>query len=101
MFWAKLHTNNKSTILAVCDSDIIDNVYSDQHGTLDLRTCAYFYKGSRLSSKAELEVLLRTGASSINLTGEKTIEVAINIGIVKKENVKIVGGIPHAQVYYI
>ncbi len=89
----KVHHKGDSTVVAVCDSDLIGKVFEE--GDLQLDLTNDFYKGDILE-KAEVGDLLRN-ANSINLVGEEAIKLGIKEGLIEKEHIKKVDGIPHAQ----
>ncbi len=56
-----------------------------------------FYDGA-FASEEELVVNLRA-ATCANLVGKRTIKVAVSAGIINKDGVIRIGGVPHAQLY--
>ncbi len=56
-----------------------------------------FYDGT-FASEEELVVNLRA-ATCANLVGKRTIKVAVSAGIINKDGIIRIGGVPHAQLY--
>lgn len=91
---AKLHKSREGrTILAVCDSDIFGKKFEENDLQLDL--CSGFYKGEKMDEKRITELF--KVVSIVNLVGEKSVSLGIKSGVIEKENVKKISGIPYAQ----
>ncbi|UCD93338.1 MAG: DUF424 family protein [Methanobacteriota archaeon] len=58
-----------------------------------------FYDG--FFATEELLVSNLEVATTANLVGKKTIQIAIKAGYIDKEGVIKIGGVPHAQMYRI
>ena len=59
-----------------------------------------FYKGEELSEEETLKIMrdsLREDAT-FNIVGEKATELALEAGVIKKEGIKEIAGIPFALV---
>jgi len=91
----KIHkTFDGRGVLAVCDSDLLGKKFEEKDLQIDLTS--NFYKGEE---KKEEEILeLFKIASIINLVGKKSVELGIKAGIIDKEKVIKIKGVPHAQV---
>ena len=90
----KIHKKDEKTIMAVCDSDLIGRIFEDNELQLDLSSD--FYKGEQKNEK-EVGDLIRN-SDSVNLVGEKSIQIGLNEGIIEKKDVKFIQKIPYAQV---
>lgn len=86
-------TRDKKLILAVCDSDLKGKKFENDKMQLDLSSD--FYNGEEMGDEKTIELLKR--AAMINLVGKKSVELGIKTGIIEKENIIEVKGIPHAQ----
>lgn len=89
----KIHKRNEKTIVAVCDSDLIDHVFEEGDAILDL--ASDFYKGDSVTEQ-EAGDLVRN-ADIVNLVGKKAIAIGISEGIIDESSVKSVNGVPYAQ----
>jgi len=86
-------------IVAACDRQLIGRRLCEGKVVLDLEKHAHFYSGEECT-RGELEAAFR-GAASINLVGEKSVACAIGAGIVQRESVLFIEGVPHLQIYRI
>jgi len=90
----KKHLTKDRIVLAVCDEELIGKKFSEGDITLDISE--RFYKGEKKSEK-DLERLLKN-SENINLVGKKTIKFAKKLGILNKDSIITIKGIPHAQI---
>ena len=93
MIVKKHKTRDGRLIIAVCDSNLIGKKLIDNKKQLDISSD--FYKGDEMSGN-DIKKFLKF-AYIINLVGENSVEFGIKEGIIKKENVSKVGGVPHAE----
>lgn len=92
---AKKHEIEYRTILGVCDKEHIGKTFEE--GNICFTASPKFYAGEEITPE-DLEKLLDE-AESINLFGNKCVEIAIKKGIVSEKSVILIKGIKHAQVY--
>jgi len=81
------------TIVAVCDSDIMGKKICE--GKLVLDVSSDFYGGQQVSCEAATDMLRK--ATIANLVGEHAVRCGIEAGVVHKDAVIRIGGVPHAQ----
>lgn len=94
MVYVKIHNSGGSSVLCVCDEDLIGKTLSE--GNLVIMVTAKFYQGN---TKSEEEViLLMKSASNINILGKDSIAIALKAGVIIEDNIRMIGGVPHAQV---
>jgi len=98
-FFMKIHESEKSRVLALCDKGLLGKEYSEGALHLDLKNYAYFYKG-RLVGEEEARAEMKI-ATSMNLAGKKSVALAGSLGLVGRDCVRTIGGVPHVQVYKI
>lgn len=91
--YIKIHKNYDRSIIAVCDKELVGKKISE--GKLCLDITERFYKGKE-KSEEEIEEILE-GASNINFVGEKSVALGMKLGLIKKEKVVTIKGVPHAQ----
>ncbi len=94
MMYFKKHLTKDRIVLAVCDEELIGKKFSDGEIILDISE--RFYKGEK-SSEKDIEELLKN-SENVNLVGEKTIKLASKLGILNKDSIITIKGIPHAQI---
>jgi hypothetical protein len=93
MFFVKIHKKLGREVLAICDENILGKTLDD--GKIHFEIKSDFYQGEKMSEK-QVKVLLKD-SPNYNLIGKEIVRVAIEIGVVEKENVIKIKGIPHAQ----
>jgi len=93
MICIKIHTKGTERLLAACDADIVGKTFSS--GKLRIEVAGSFYK----EDVVEDEVLLNwlRLATIANLVGERTVGIAVDNGFVDKDNIIMIGCVPHAQ----
>jgi hypothetical protein len=89
----KTYQQGRNTLIAVCDSDILGEKFKEGH--LCIEVSQEFF-GDGLATCFEVETALK-GATMANFVGCKTVEHAIRLGYVERENVLSIDGILYAQ----
>jgi|TARA_B100000809_G_C14936571_1_gene458836 hypothetical protein len=77
-------------MLNMCDPELLDKTLSD--GKLVMKITKNYYH-NELVDKKEAEELLKK-ANNINLVGNESIAISLNLGIGTKQGVKIIDGVP-------
>jgi uncharacterized protein len=95
--YAKIHKSGDRNIIAICDESLIGKKFSE--GNLILDITERFYKGEVLTGDQTLELM--KDALNLNIVGEKSIALALKNGIIEKDSVIKINGVPHAQVYQL
>jgi len=89
----KVHKKNEKTVVAVCDTDLLGKKFVK--GNLQLDLTSDFYKGTEMDEK-EAGDLVRN-ADIVNLVGRNSIKLGMQEGIIEKDRILEVNGIPHAE----
>lgn len=97
MILAKVHVANGKKLVAVCDSELLGKKFEENGLQIDL--AGSFYKGEEADG-GKLRLLLK-GAYVADFVGDKSVDFGIKEGIVKKENVIMVSGVPRAQCFAV
>jgi len=97
--YMKLHGREKSSILALCDKELIGKVLKEGEIVLDLKDYSSFYKGVEVGEAEAMDAM--KSATSLNLVGRKSVAVAVKLGLVGKEGVRKIKGVPHVQIYRV
>jgi hypothetical protein len=79
--------------VAACDKDILGKDYSE--GGIRLSASHGFYGGEEISVE-ELEAVL-SKATIANLTGNKVVGKAVELGFIDEDNILEVAVVKHAQ----
>lgn len=86
-------------IVAICDSELLGKNFEEEGFQLDVKES--FYKSDKKFSEEEVLKIIKDMAiedATFNIVGEKSIGLAINAGIIHKEGIKKIKGIPFAMV---
>lgn len=86
-------------IVAACDRELIGRVLEEGGAVLDLEKHSSFYVGE-IADEGEVGAALGE-FDSANLVGGKAVGVAVDMGIVQKNGVKYIKGVPHLQIYKV
>jgi len=89
----KIYRLKGEVLVAVCDDEIVGMRFRD--GELRLEIKEDFY-GENVFDEDEVKKALRQ-ATIANISGEKSVRLAISIGIVDERRVLRIAGCPHAQ----
>ena len=94
MFVYKVHTHGSDRLLAIADSALIGNTFSQ--GDLEITISNNFYGSEKCSAEKALQ--LSRSATIINAMGNDIVALLAENNIVDKKNVLIIDKIMHAQV---
>jgi uncharacterized protein len=83
-----------STVIAVCDRELLDRKL--RHGDLELHVSEFFY-GNTPADEGDVVRAIQEG-DNINLIGEKAVGIAVGLGLVERSGCLIIEDIPHAQI---
>jgi hypothetical protein len=85
-------------VIAICDEDLLGKKFEDGKRVLDVRE--NFFKGEKIEESKLLELMQEFVKSdaTFNIIGEKSVSIAIKAGIITKDGIKRIKGIPYALV---
>ncbi len=90
----KVHkTQDGRRIVAICDNELIGKKFEE--GNLQLDLSSSFYRCEEMSEEDIIRLI--KGSYIVNIVGEKSIKLAIRLGIVDKRDIIKIKNIPHAQ----
>ena len=95
MFSARLINHKDTSMLNICDADLLGRTLN--RGNLTLKISEKYY-GEKVVEKEEAESLLKE-SSSINMVGKEIISLSTDIGVGSREGVKEIDGIPFLIVF--
>ena len=95
MFSARLINHKYTSMLNICDADLLGRTLN--RGNLTLKISEKYY-GEKVVEKEEAESLLKK-SDSINMVGKKIISLSTDIGVGSQEGVKEIDGIPFLIVF--
>ncbi len=84
-------------LVAVCDTDVLGETF--ENGDVSITVTEEFYGGEEANQEAVVNSLTR--ASIANIVGTEAVEVAVEAGIIDRQNVLEIGSTQHAQLVRI
>ena len=81
-------------LVAACDEDLLGKVIEEREKGLRVYVSPDFYKGELKTPEEVVDVLMK--ADMANLVGEEVVHLAIASGLIHKEAVLNIRGIPLA-----
>ena len=95
--YIKIHKSYRN-VVAICDADIVGKYFEEGKCQLDLRE--NFYKEKKVSKEQAIKTLQEQSNedSTFNIVGEKSVDAAIEAGIISKESISTINKIPFALV---
>jgi hypothetical protein len=91
--YLKSYNVNKETLIAVCDSELVGHTFCE--GELSLFVNQDFFKGQPANENEVKKAL--EDATIANLVGERSVACGIDCGVIDKNCVITINGVPHAQ----
>lgn len=95
--YIKVHESYRK-VVAFCDSEIVGKKFEEGKRQLDVTE--NFYKGDEVGHEEAIELLkdYALDDSTFNIVGHEAVKTAIEAGLINKNSVGKVGGIPFALV---
>ena len=94
-FAVKLQNYQQNKMLNICDAELLGKNIVEGELTMNI---SENYYGEKFVEKEEAEDLLKT-SSIINMVGENTVSLSINLGIGNENGIKTVSGFPFLIVF--
>ena len=95
MFSARLINHKDTSMLNICDTELLGRTLNK--GSFTLKISEKYY-AQKVVEKEEAKDLLRR-SNNINMVGKEIISLSVNIGIGSQEGVKEIDGIPFLLVF--
>lgn len=93
MIAIKTYTQGKDVLVAACDTDLLDKTFEEKE--ICLTITKEFYDDLRGDEELLKKYLAR--ATIANLVGPRVINCTLKLGLIAKENILKIDGVPHAQ----
>ena len=94
----KIHRSpDAGDVVAVCDRELINTTI--HHEKMTIIVSESFY-GNIPATEAEVREALKK-AGNANLIGERTISLAVEMGLLTRAGCIMIGSVPHAQIYQL
>ena len=92
----KIHQSPElGDVVAVCDYELLNTTLA--HGKLNVTVSEGFYGTTRVEEAVVAEALQK--GDNINLMGERSVGVAVKLGLISRSDCIMIGSVPHAQIY--
>lgn len=101
MIYIKFHEADDGVILAMCDSVLINRVLEEGDVYIDIKGYSEFYMGDLVEPGQARAMIDRGLIKAANVIGNEAVDVAIDGGIIKQENVSKVNGVRYAHAYRV
>ena len=95
MFSARLIKHKDSSMLNICDKDLLGKTLNRDNFSLKI---SEQYYAEKIVEKEEARDLLKK-SDNINMVGKDIIDLSVNLGIGSEEGVKVIDGIPFLIVF--
>jgi len=95
MFSARLVNHNDTSMLNICDAELLGRTFSK--GDFTLKITDNYYK-EKIVEKEEAKDLLRS-SNSINMVGKEIVSLSVDMGIGSENGIKEIDGIPFLIVF--
>ena len=85
-------------VVAICDSELLGKYFEEDKFQLDIKES--FFKGEEKTEQEVIEIIknMQMEDATFNIVGEKSINAAIKSGLIFKDSIKTIQGIPFALV---
>ena len=92
----KIHETSRE-VVALADKSLVGKKFED--GKLQLDVNEHFFKGSEISEEKAIKLLKEKleDDACFNFVGENSVQAGIKAGIINRENIIKIQGIPHAM----
>ena len=93
----KIHKSYRD-VIAICDSELIGKKFEEDIFQLDVKE--NFYKGEEINEEKAIKIFQRMSKEDVtfNIVGNESVNAAIKAGIIEREEIKKIKGIPFALV---
>ena len=95
MFSARLIKHQDSSMLNICDSDLLGKTLKRDNFSLKI---SQEYYAEKVVEKEEAKELLKK-SDNINMVGKDIIDLSVNMGIGSQEGIKVIDGVPFLIVF--
>ena len=95
MFSARLINHSNTSMLNICDADLVGKTINRDNFSLKI---SEEYYADKVVEKEEAMDLLKK-SDNINMVGKEIISLSVNIGIGSQKGVKVIDGIPFLIVF--
>jgi len=92
----KIHRSpGTGDVVAVCDRELLNTTITN--GDLKVTVSECFYGTTCVDEAAVTEALCK--GDNLNLLGERSVGVAVKLGLILRADCIMIGSVPHVQIY--
>lgn len=93
----KIHKSYRD-VVAICDKELLGKYFEEGKFQLDIKKS--FFSGEEFSKEKAIELIKNFSRedATFNIVGKKSVDCAIQAGIISKESIKKIQEIPFALV---
>ena len=93
----KVHKSYRD-VVAICDKELLGKYFEEDRFQLDIKES--FFSGDKKTPEEMIKLIKYYSVedATFNIIGKKSVNAAIQAGIITKEGIKEIGGIPFALV---
>ena len=84
-------------MVAVCDRELLNTIITHEKFCINVHDSFY---GTTPAGEEEVRAALEK-AGNINMIGERSVNVAISMGLITRSDCIVIGKIPHVQIYQV
>lgn len=95
LFSVKVTDYQQTIMLNICDADLLGKKVTQDDLTMHISESYY---GGKFVEQDQAETLLKNSAI-INMTGKRTVDLSLKLGIGSKDAVKLISNIPFLIVF--
>ncbi len=102
MFLLTVRYAQEGSIVAVCDKEIVGQVFEENDKVLDLRGDFFYQEGITIETNDFDKIASEVkNAFTSNIVGNRIVSKFVQAGIIKASNVKKIGGVKYAMTFRI
>ena len=93
----KIHKTYRD-VVAICDKELLGKIFEQDRFQLDIKES--FFKGEKSSKENAIKIMQNMSRedATFNIVGEKSVNCALQAGIITKQSIKRIDNIPFALV---
>jgi len=91
-------TKSYRDVVAICDSELLGKKFEQGKFQLDVKE--NFFKGDEVDEDKAIEIIkiMEKEDATFNIIGKRAVDTALKAGIIDKEGIKEIQGVPFALV---
>jgi len=94
--------NSYRYVVAICDEDLVGKIFEEENIQLNVKENFYKSKENPISKTKEevIEIIKRMAIedATFNIVGKESIQTSLEVGIINKNQVREIKGIPYSMV---